>query len=75
MPDSRLLLVSLLCVVIGGTFFLFPKVLAGLSQRLNISHGTLEQWIIRYRYITGVLAFAAGYAFFRLALLLSPLGQ
>ena len=75
MPDSRLLLVSLLCVIIGGMFFLFPHGLSGLSQRLNTSHGTLDQRIIRCRYITGILAFVAGYGFFRLALLLSTLGQ
>ena len=75
MPDSRLLLVSFLCVIIGGTFFLFPKILTSLSQRLNTSHGTLDQWIIRCRYIIGVLAFVAGYGFFRLALLLPTLGR
>ncbi len=75
MADSRLLLVSLLCVIIGGTLFLFPKGLAGLNQRLNTSLVLLDQWLIRYRYIIGVLAFVAGYGLFRLALLSPALGR
>ena len=75
MPDTGLLLVSVLCLIIGGTLILVPKVLTELSQRMNAPHATADQWIVRYRYVTGLLAFVAGYGFFRLALLPPGLGQ
>jgi len=75
MSDSGMLFLSLTSIVVGGALFLSPKFLLALSSRLNISRGTVDQWVVRYRYIAGVLAFVAGYGFFRLALLLPTLGR
>jgi len=46
-----------------------------LSERLNVSLVTLDRWLIRHRYIMGIAAFGASYAFFSLALQLPSLGR
>lgn len=69
MPDTGCLLLSLLSVVVGGMFILVPDALLKLSGALNRTPATLDRWLIRHRYLAGLLAFGASYAFFRLALL------
>jgi len=73
MPDSGLLFISLLGAVIGGLLFLSPHTLLDWSGRLNKTLVVLDEWLIRHRYVMGLFAFAASYAFFRLALLLPTL--
>ena len=73
MPDSGILVVSLVCVVGGVSFILFPHPLVSLSQALNRTLVALDGQLIRYRYVLGVLLFVASYLFFRLALLVPNL--
>jgi hypothetical protein len=73
MPDTGFLFLSLLSVGVGACLFLAPGALAKASDRLNRSIGKLDDALIRHRYVVGVLAFVAGYAFFKLALLLPSL--
>lgn len=75
MPDSGMIFFSVASVVVGSLLFLSPQSLVGLGHWLNTSLVTCDSWLIRHRYTTGVLAFAASYAFFRLALLLPSLGR
>lgn len=75
MPDSGMVFLSLLSVVVGGCLVLSPQTLLTLSERLNVSLVTLDRWLIRHRYIMGIAAFGASYAFFSLALQLPSLGR
>lgn len=68
MPDSGLLFVSLVCVVAGASFVLFPHPLLQFSRALNRTLVTLDEQLIRYRYLFGVLLFVVSYLCFRLAL-------
>ena len=70
MPDSGMLALSLLSLLIGSALVLSPKALLSLSRRLNTTLLTLDEWLIRHRYVMALVAFAACYAFFKLALLL-----
>ena len=73
MPDSGLLFLSLASVLLGTLLFLFPKALLSLSSTLNQTLAVLDEQMVRNRYIVGLLAFIASYAFFRLALLMPAL--
>ena len=73
MPDTGLLALSLMSLVVGSLLVLAPRGLLGLSGWLNRTLGTLDTWIIRHRYVVALAAFAAGYAFFKLALLVPTL--
>ncbi len=73
MPDTGMLVLSLICVVAGTALFLSPHFLLEVSLRLNRTHGPLDHKLIRHRYIMGLLTFGASYAFFKLALLLPGL--
>ena len=70
MPDTGFLFLSLVNVLLGALLFLAPNALAQVSRWLNRTLGDLDQNLIRHRYVMGLLAFVAGYAFFKLALLL-----
>ena len=74
MPDSGLLLLSLLCLAAGAGFVLFPHPLMAISQALSRTRATLDDRLIRHRYLCGVLLFVASYLCFRLALLIPSLG-
>lgn len=69
MPHSSLLFLSLLCLMSGVAFVLFPHPLLTLSQALNRTLVSLDEQLIRYRYLCGVLLFAVSYLCFRLALM------
>ena len=69
MPDLGLSLLSLICLIVGVAFVLFPHPLLAISQALNRTLVSLDDKLIRYRYLSGVLLFAVSYLCFRLALL------
>ena len=70
MPDTGLLFLSFLSVLVGSSLFLYPHAMMKVSNALNRTLAILDESIIQYRYLIGLLAFGAGYAFFKLALLL-----
>ena len=73
MPDSGLLVLSLVCLAVGVGFVMFPHPLLILSQTLNRTLVTLDERLIRHRYLCGVLLFVVSYLCFRLALLVPSL--
>lgn len=73
MPDSGLLVMSLVCLVGGVGFVLFPHPLQAISQALNRTLVALDERLIRYRYVCGLLLFLVSYLCFRLALLVPSL--
>ena len=73
MPDSGLLVLSLVCLGVGVGFVMFPHPLLTLSQALNRTLITLDERLIRHRYICGTLLFVVSYLCFRLALLVPGL--
>ena len=75
MVDTGFLTLSVLSMVLGIALFLSPTTVVKLSEVLNRTLHVLDKPLIRYRYLTGVCAFVASYAFFKLALLLPSLRQ
>ena len=73
MPDSGFLFLSVLSVCVGAMLFLAPGLISKMSQRLNKTLGVLDHQLLRHRYVAGLLAFVASYAFFKIALLLPSL--
>ena len=73
MPDSGLLFMSLLCLAAGAGFVLFPRPLLAISQALNRTLVSLDERLIRHRYLCGALLFVVSYLCFRLALLVPGL--
>ncbi len=70
MPDTGFLVLSLGAVVLGTLLFLYPNALLKVSNLLNRTMVMLDKELMRYRYVVGLLAFAASYAFFKIALTL-----
>ncbi len=73
MPDTGLLFLAMMSLVVGTSVILFPHGMLKLSAHLNRTIKMLDEPMMRHRYVVGLLAFAASYAFFRLALLLPNL--
>jgi len=73
MPDSGFLFMSFVSLFVGVSLFLAPKALARASSALDRTLGVLDEQLIRNRYVFGLLAFAASYAFFKIALALPTL--
>ena len=73
MPDSGLLFMSLFCLAAGVGFIMFPHSLLAISQVLNRTLVVLDERLIRYRYVCGLLLFLVSYLCFRLALLVPAL--
>jgi len=73
MPDSGFLFLSAMSVCVGAMLFLAPDCILKTSQWLNKTLVLVDQNLLRHRYVAGLLAFGAGYAFFKLALLLPSL--
>jgi len=73
MPDSGFLFLSFVSLWVGAALFLAPKALAKLSSTLNRTLTVLDDRLIRNRYVVGLLAFAASYAFFKIAMTLPAL--
>lgn len=68
MPDTGMLFLSLVSVVVGTLLFLYPNGIHQFSSLLNRTMATLDESLIRHRYLLGVLTFVASYSFFKLAL-------
>lgn len=73
MPDSGFLFLSVMSVCVGAMLFLAPDGILKTSQWLNKTVALVDQKLLRHRYVAGLLAFGASYAFFKLALLLPSL--
>ncbi len=73
MPDSGLLFLSLASLIVGTLLFLHPKAILVCSSFLNRTLVVLDDALIRRRYVVGLLAFIASYAFFKLALLIGTM--
>ena len=73
MPDSGFLFMSFVSLLVGVALFLSPNVLVRLGHLLNRTLAAMDEHLIRYRYFVALLAFAASYAFFQIALLLPTL--
>ena len=73
MPDTGFLFLSLASVLLGTLLVLFPQAVVKLSNVLNRTLAVVDDQLIRYRYLVAVLAFAASYAFFQIALALPSL--
>ena len=74
MPNVGVLILSLLSLGLGVSFVLFPRALLEASRTLNRTLTVLDDQLIRYRYVMGLLLFAVSYGLFRLALLV-PLSR
>ncbi len=73
MPDTGFLFLSLGGVGAGMMFFLFPKPLQKLSGALDRTVTRLDEHLMQYRYVIGVVLFALSYGLFKLALWLPAL--
>lgn len=73
MPDTGCLFLSLTGLVVGSLVVLHPKGVLRLSGALNRTLAVVDDRVVRYRYVIGVLAFVASFAFFKLALMLPSL--
>ena len=73
MPDTGFLFLSLTSVALGTLLVLFPRAVVKLGGMLNRTLAAVDDQFIRYRYFVAVLAFAASYAFFQIALSLPNL--
>jgi len=73
MPDTGFLFLSLASVLLGTLLVLFPHAVVKLGNVLNRTLAAVDEQFIRYRYFIAVLAFAASYAFFQIALTLPSL--
>ncbi len=70
MPDSGFLFLSGVCLFVGASLFLYPNAVLKLSKALNRTLKEMDDQLIRYRYMVGLLTFVATYAFFKIALYL-----
>ena len=68
MPDTGFLLLSGICLLAGVGFVLFPDPLLRLSTALNRTLTVLDQKLVRFRYMVGVVLFGVSYMLFNLAL-------
>ena len=73
MPDTGFLFLSIASLVLATFLVLVPKAVAKLSNVLNRTLAAVDEPLMRYRYFVAVLAFAASYAFFQIALTLPAL--
>lgn len=68
-PDRGCLFLSLLAILMGVMYFLFPHVLLGWSKFLNrLALQASDERLLRYRYFAGLLCFMLSYGLFKLAL-------
>ena len=73
MPDTGCLFLSLVSITSGVLLVLYPNGIAALSNVVNRTLDVLDRQMLRYRYVSALLAFAGSYAFFKLSLLLPML--
>ena len=60
MPNMGCLLLSLLSVIAGATFVLFPRSLAKLSTGLNRTVMAVDRTMVQHRYVFCWLLFIVG---------------
>ena len=71
MPNRLCLILSLLGIVMGSMFILFPNALLKLSKAMNRALvAAPDERLLRVRYLVGWLCFIASYGVFQLALLI-----
>jgi hypothetical protein len=75
MPHKGLLLLSLGCALLSVLFFLFPGAISGANRFLNQTLASLDEPLMRYRYLFGALLAVAAYCIFRVALLVPGVGS
>ncbi len=75
MPDSGLMVLSFVSLLVGTALYLYPKALLKFGSALNRTIGALDDQLVRHRYTVGLLAFIASYAFFKLAILMPTIGH
>ena len=68
MPDTGFLFFSLVSLMVGAVFILFPHPLSKLSTTLNKTLVLADDHIMRYRHVIGVLLMLVSYGLFKLAL-------
>jgi len=69
MVEKLLLVLSLLLLVGAVLCIMFPKAVVGLSGALNRTLGSIDESLMRYRYVLGALLAVVSYGVFYLALL------
>ena len=75
MPDAACLFLSLVCLVAAVMLVLFPRSIANVSRALDKTVTVLDGYLVRHRYLFGLVLFAVSYSLFRLALLIPNLRQ
>lgn len=70
MPEHRLIACSMIAVVLAVMFIMFPGILLHASRTMNRTMVSLDESLMRYRYLLGVLCAVMAYGLFRMALLL-----
>lgn len=65
---SVLWAISTISLVAGVLMFLGPRLVVRLNDVLTRHLATLDQPMMRFRYLVGLLLMVSGYLFFRLAL-------
>ena len=65
---SILWAISTISLVAGVLMFLEPRLVVKLNDALTRNLAALDQPMMRFRYLVGLLLMVSGYLFFRLAL-------
>ncbi len=65
---SILWAISTISLVAGVLMFLEPRLIVKLNDALTRNLAALDQPMMRFRYLVGLLLMVSGYLFFRLAL-------
>ena len=73
MPHSGFLFLSVVSLVVGCALYLAPDAISKLDRVLGRTLVTMDEVLLKHRYVAGLLAFAASYAFFQIALTLPSL--
>ena len=69
MPDARLLILSVVCLVAAAVLILFPKAIEQLNELVNRTVVLTDKNLMRYRHVLGVVLFITAYLLFRLSLM------
>ena len=73
MPQTGLLVLSVLCLAIGALLLVSPKTVVSLGRVLNRTITTVDESMLHARYIWAALLVLTSYGLFRLAVLLPTL--
>jgi hypothetical protein len=64
---------SIVCLMAGVAILIVPQALVKLNSVLNRTLTIFDQFLLRHRYLFGILLLIVSYLFFRLALLVPQL--